>query len=328
MSFMRSEARRPGTRRPGTRRPGASIRVSAAAVALSVALSVALAGAALDPAGAQVPDVTSAPAEISTATMTSVAPTMAALGAFCPRSTGRWWEDDAAAGCVARFADRDASAPISARELRWLDLGALAPYAVVDVDAIDAAIAAYELRLIDEQVQRALEEAIQREAARVTRAASTRRPVQRERPGQPYSNATIEQVLNECGYHDTTPRSLEEQDRHRVSADRCIESRMPGYWDWVMATERERFGERPLTPAEEAAQAAEDARRLAEFEVWLAELSRKDAAARARLEERKERARQEIRDRCPHGGFASPTVTFASSYDEVDYVVTCYPGPG
>jgi len=321
MSFIRSDGR--------PRRE--TVRVAAAALVLCVGMAGAApeqASATPSEDGANVPDGAAAREAIATAAGSTAAPTTADMGAFCPRTTGRWWDDYAAIECAARLARHDVDTPLPVEEARSLDLGALPPYAVVDVDAVDAALAAYELRLVEERMEREAAEAAEREAARLARTISTRAPVRRERPGQPYSDATISRVLDECGYHDVSPRSYEEQDRHRVQVDACIESTMPGYWDWVRAVEREMFGERPLTPAEQAAQDAEDARLLAEWEAWLAEAHRKEEAARARHEERKERARQEIRDTCPHGGYASPTVAFASSYDEVDYIVTCNPAPG
>jgi uncharacterized protein YkwD len=104
-----------GTRNTVTCTPPrtAATRSQAAALALLVAL------------GVMAPDAARADASL-----------------FCPRPTGRWWEDVAAHGCRARLAGRDAADPLTPVELRWLDLGALPAYAVVDVAAVDAALAA------------------------------------------------------------------------------------------------------------------------------------------------------------------------------------------
>jgi hypothetical protein len=80
---------------------------------------------------------------------------------------------------------------------------------------------------------------------------------------------------------------------------RCVDQRIPGHYArWL----------------------EEEAQRQVEFDAAKAQ----EAAALARLEERRQRALQEIRDQCPNGGFASPTKYFVSSYDEIEYEVSCY----
>jgi hypothetical protein len=279
----------------------------------------------------------------------TVAPSPVVPARFCPQPTGNWWEDVSAEGCRTALAGREGTTPIAARELAWLDLGALPAFATVDVEAIAAAIAAYELRLAEEA------------AAVQPRAPGGRQPGLGSRRGQSYSDATIDRVLVDCGYHDMTPRSFDEQVRHSERTEACIESNMPGYWDWAMGGGSDSFGtavdpeqdayevclaqqgsvdilDRAASraffdaiarcvdrtvPGHYARWAAEEAKREVELEQALA----KEAAAYARLLERRERALQEIRDTCPHGGFASPTQYWVSSYDEVEYVVTCYDGP-
>jgi hypothetical protein len=274
---------------------------------------------------------------------------------FCPQPTGSWWEDISADGCRTALLGRDGrdgAAPLAARELSWLDLGALPAFATVDVEAIGAAMVAFELRIAEEKAA----------AVPVSRPPGGGQPARGPRRDQPYSDATIDRVLLECGYHDTSPHSYEEQMLHWERVNACIESRMPGYWDWMQAAELERAGI-TVDPEQEAYEAClvelgpnddildraasraffdaharcvdrsvpgyyarwvvEEAEREVVLEAALA----KEAAAYARLLERQERALQEIRDTCPHGGIASPTKFWVSSYDEVDYVVTCHDAP-
>jgi hypothetical protein len=275
---------------------------------------------------------------------------------FCPQPTGSWWEDISADGCRTALLGRDGrdgTAPLAARELSWLNLGALPAFATVDVEAIGAAIAAYELRIAEEK---------EAAAVPVSRPPGGGQPVQSPRRDQPYSDATVDRVHLECGYHDASPHSYEEQMLHWERVNACIESRMPGYEDWMQAAELERAGI-TVDPEQEAYEAClvelgpnddildraasraffdaharcvdrsvpgyyarwvvEEAEREVVLEAALA----REAAAYARLLERQERALQEIRDTCPHGGIASPTKVWASSYDEVDYVVTCHDAP-
>ena len=280
---------------------------------------------------------------------------------FCPRPTGRWWDDLTVRGCVELLTGRDHTTPVTGTELTWLDLGGLPAFAAIDIDAIDATIAAYEQRLLEEE-ERARAEAAERaraerEAARAARRTNARRQVQRERPGQPWPNATIDRVLLDCGYHDTTPRSLEEQVHHGERTTACIESRMPGYWDWVMAAERERFGI-TIDPEEEARQAClaqlgpmtsldpaaaraysdtlarcidqqvpghyarwaeAEARRQAEFEEAMA----REAVARAAFEARLAAAREEAAATCPNGWSVSYGGWMVSSLEEVKITIWC-----
>jgi hypothetical protein len=209
------------------------------AIALATACAITLAGIAVPSPAHAHPRLDATPRLVDDVvparTPVAIPTTDATL--FCPRPTGRWWEDVTVRGCVQLLIGRDHTTPISAVELTWLDLGDLPAFATVDLDELETFLTALEQRIADEA------EAAERAAAAAKaqpRPVAQRAP--RELPGQPYSNATIDRVLTECGYHDTTPRSLEEQDAHRVRADRCIDERMPGYWDWVRAADRKRAG--------------------------------------------------------------------------------------
>jgi hypothetical protein len=336
MSFLRSGAR-------------TATRLRATVSVLM--LSIGLAALAPSPAAGDIADAAPVLDGFTSSAKALVPAQGSGAGAFCPRTTGEWWHDYAAVGCVQLLAGRDATAPLTDTELSWLELGDLPAYATVDLAAIDAALAAYEQRLAEEAAA-AAEEA--------TRSVSQRAP--RQRPGQPYPTATIDRVLRACDYFDTTPRTMAEQEVYWSGVTACVEQSLPGYWQWKnsprSAPERievdpeqeayeaclEQLGstddiiDRAATrayfdaharcvdrrvPGYYARWASQEAKREAELEKALA----REAAAYARLLERQERARQEIRDTCPHGGIASPTKSWASSYDEVDYIVTCYDGP-
>jgi hypothetical protein len=237
-----------------------TVRTVTRAITLAITLAVtgATALVTLAPAHAQ-PDATSR--LVDDAQPARALPTAPATDAatFCPRPSGRWWDDLSVRGCIELLTGRDHTRPLTMAELAWLDLGDLPPYATVDVVAIEASLAAYEQHLADEAAAAA------EQAARDAAAAEPRpvaRPTRRELPGQPYSDATIDRVLTECGYHDTSPASYEEQERRRLRRNRCIEERMPGYWEWTQS-----FWEYELSEQEEAeiaeqaaaAQAARDA---------------------------------------------------------------------
>lgn len=110
-------------------------------------------------------------------------------------------------------------------------------------------------------------------------------------------NAAYDACLDRLGSLDTLDRAASAAyfDAHA----RCVDAQVPGYY---------------------ARWAAEEARRQVEYDKAM----EREAAARARLAIRREAALQEIRDTCPNGGFAAPTKYFVSSYDEVEYVVSCY----
>jgi hypothetical protein len=112
-------------------------------------------------------------------------------------------------------------------------------------------------------------------------------------------NAAYSACLEQLGSVDILDRAA--SDAHFDAHARCVDAQVPGYY---------------------ARWAVQDA----ESKAWLEEARRKEEEALARLAVRRERALQEIRDRCPHGGFASPTKYFVSSYDEIEYVVTCHDG--
>jgi hypothetical protein len=277
-----------------------------ASTVLAVACAMTLAVVAPSPAQAQL-DAT--PRLVNDALPARALPLAPAADAahFCPRPTGSWWEDIAVRGCIEVLAGRDHTTPVTDVELTWLDLGSLPAYATVDIDAIAASLAAYEQHLADEAAAAEAAEAAERAARATTRSQPARQRAPRELPGQPYSNATISRVLTECGYHDTTPRSLEEQETHWSRTNACIDERMPGYWDWVMAADRIE----PEPYDEEAAAAA--------HERWLEELRAIEAQRRAEMLERRDRenpiAVAAARDALLRG---SSSVTFVAFGDPVD----------
>jgi hypothetical protein len=328
-------------------------------VALAVACAMTLAAAAHSPAHAQ-PDAT--PRLVGDALPARALPPVpvADAAAFCPRPTGRWWDDVSVRGCIEQLTGRDHTTPVTDIELTWLDLGGLPAYATIDTDALAASLAAYEQRLADEAAAQAAAEAAEQAASRVpTRSSTTRRTVSTRASRQVPTFEQLERMMSECGlsFDDDhgplgehpciasawerlidaptsgagTPRSgPSEEDlaaerenvvyqaclEHLGSVDildraasdayfdahaRCVDAQVPGYY-------------------------ARWAAQQAEFKAWLAEAERKEKEALARLAVRRERALQEIRDTCPRGGFASPTKYFVSSYDEIEYVITCYDG--
>jgi len=270
------------------------------------------------------------------ATRAQVPTPVADAARFCPRPTGRWWDDLAVRGCVELLSGRDHTAPVTPTELSWLDLGSLPAYAIVDVDAVGATLAAYEQRLADEAAEEAAaaeaaEEAAAAEAAREAEEAAARAassgtargttgsgrsgPATAVVPGttEPRGSRPSEEDIRadrENAAYDACLEQLGSVDILDQAASaaffeahaRCVDAQVPGYYErWAAQN--------------------------AEFNAWLAELKRKEDEALARLAVRRERALQEIRDTCPHGGFASPTQYFVSSYDDIEYIVTCYDGP-
>jgi len=124
---------------------------------------------------------------------------VADASAFCPRPTGRWWDDLSVRGCIERLTGRDHTTPVTDVELTWLDLGSLPAYATVDIDAIAASLAAYEQHLADEAAAQAAAEAAEqapRDAAR--RAPARPAPSRRVRRPLP-TFEQVEQMMAECG---------------------------------------------------------------------------------------------------------------------------------
>jgi uncharacterized protein YkwD len=111
---------------------------------------------------------------------------------FCPRPTGRWWEDAAAHGCAQLLSGRDMTAPLGHRELGWLDLGALPAFATVDLEALTEELTAHAARMAAEAAAR---EAREEEARR-----ATARPAPSRRVRQPLPTfEQVEQMMAECG---------------------------------------------------------------------------------------------------------------------------------
>jgi len=199
MSFLRSDT-------PSSARLVTIVRAALALLLVPLLVGSAVVGA---PADAREPDATPAPLEVTPdgeeAAPALSSTTLVDLSMFCPRPTGRWWEDYSIRGCVEQLSERDLAEPLRDHELAWLDLGALPPFAAIDIAAIDTAIAAYEDRLAAEEIERAAREAAERaarEAAElqaVTRPAPAR-PQPSTRGREPFPTLTqIEEMMAECG---------------------------------------------------------------------------------------------------------------------------------
>jgi hypothetical protein len=323
---------------------------------LAVACALTLAAVAPSPAQAELAPT---PRLVSDALPARALPPVpvADASAFCPRASGRWWEDVSVRGCIEQLSGRDHATPVTDVELTWLDLGGLPAYATVDADTIVASLAAYEQRLADE----AAAEAAEREAASRARprSSTTRRTVSTRASRQVPTFEQLERMMSECGLSfDRDHGPLGEHPCIASAWERMVDSPTsgagtsrsgPSEEDLLAERENavysaclERLGEvdildRAASDAYFDAHArcvdaqvpgyyARWAAQQAEFKAWLAEAERKEKEALARLAVRRERALQEIRDTCPHGGFASPTKYFVSSYDEIEYVITCYDG--
>jgi len=169
-------------------------------VVLTVACAMTLATVAHSPAHAQLDATPRLVDDALPARALPPAP-VADAAAFCPRPTGRWWDDVSVHGCIEQLAGRDHTTPVTAVELAWLDLGGLPAYVTVDTDAIDASIAAYVQRLADEAAaaeaaEQAAAEAAARDAA-ARSAASRPAPTRRVRPLPTFEQ--VEQMMAECG---------------------------------------------------------------------------------------------------------------------------------
>jgi hypothetical protein len=274
------------------------------AVTLAVACAAVLAAVAPSPAQAELAPT---PRLVDDALPARVLSPASAPDAatFCPRPTGRWWDDYAVRGCVELLAGRDHTTPITDRELAWLDLGGLPAYATVDPDAIDAAIAAYVQRLSEEAAAEEARLAAEAAAARGRRAT----PARGRAPGGSWSGGADdffvdrESAVYEACFERTTRPSDDalggaEWDAFFRSVAVCVDLEIPGYL--ARWTQQE-----------------------AERQAWLEEARRNEAAARARLDARIEAARAEAAATCPGGWMVSYFGWMVSSYDEIEVTFTC-----
>lgn len=291
-------------------------------LALGLTLATTLATVATaTPARAD--DTTVVPAEAPAPTPTAQATDpVADADLFCPRPTGKWWEDVTAHGCVEVLAGRDRNTPLTGDELGWLDLGDLPAYATIDIDAIGASIAAYEQRLADEAA--AAEATVQqRSTDPLPRDPRGPEGVTDTAPGGATDEAW-DIVPNDAGLSAEELQAERETAAYTACLERLPEPEsMPGTPEWDVFFDTHAR----CVDAEVPGYYARWAAQKAEWDAEMEEGRRLADAAWDRLQQRKERALQEIRDTCPHGGIASPTKPFVSSYDEVEYEVTCNDAP-
>jgi uncharacterized protein YkwD len=174
-------------------RSAAPHRVAALVLAVPMWAGVVAAAHALpDATAAPTGAPSAAPTEVTNATATAAPVPLADLGVFCPRPTGRWWEDHTAHGCVQQLSGRDVTAPLDHRELTWLDLGALPAFATVDLEALTEELTAHEARVAAEAAEREAHEAA------VSRPPAP--PVPSRRVRQPLPTfEQVEQMMAECG---------------------------------------------------------------------------------------------------------------------------------
>lgn len=201
----------------GPRRAARAWRVRAAALCVILVVT--------PPSGVNADEPVAAP--VDGARPTRAMPPAPAVDAasFCPRPSGRWWEDLAARGCVELLAGRDLATPLTYRELGWLDLGGLPAYATVDVDAISGAITAFEQRLAEEATAAATAERTPRASRTSTRSGG------RSDEGWPRSESD---AWGEC--LDRVPRPPDESSLqgpawsdYMVAVATCTDAEYPGF---------------------------------------------------------------------------------------------------
>jgi hypothetical protein len=301
MPFLRSATARTSTTHTSTLRAA-----RARAVALAVGCVAVLAAVAPSPAHAELAPTPRLVDDALPARALPPTPTPDAA-TFCPRPTGRWWDDYAVRGCIELLAGRDHTTPITDRELAWLDLGGLPAYPTVDVDAIGEAIAAFEQGLADEAAEEEARLAAEAAAARGRRAT----PARGRAPGGSGSGGSDDffvdresAVYEAC--HERTPRPDDsvmiggaEWDAFFRSVAVCVDREIPGYLArWTQ----------------------QEAERQARFEEGL----RREAEARARLDARVEAAKVQAAATCPGGWTVSYFGWMVSSYDEIEVTITCH----
>jgi hypothetical protein len=237
---------------------------------------------------------------------------------FCPLPTGRWWDDLAVRGCIELLTGRDHTTPMSATELAWLDFGDLPPYAHVDIEAIDATLAAYAQHLAEEATARAEAEAAARDAGTGRTRRTTPTPA-RTTGGQdqdwhsgsdgfPYDGTLYydrESAMHEmCLARTPEPGGgamfggPEWNAFFRTVAE-CVDREVPGYLA------------RWLQQEADWAARAEEGRRQQE-------------AAQARLDARVEAAKVEAAATCPGTWTVSYFGWMVSSLDEIEVTITCH----
>lgn len=280
------------------------------AVTLAVACAAVLAAVAPSPAHAELAPT---PRPVNDALPARALPPTTAPDAatFCPRPTGRWWDDLAVRGCIELLTGRDHTTPITDRELAWLDLGGLPAYATVDPDAIGEAIAAFEQRLADEAAA----------AEQAARDAAVRQP---RAPGRSASTSGASGSRGEEGY---SYDGVLYYDRESAMYEMCLErTRRPddsvmlggAEWDAFFRSVAECV-DREI-PGYLARWMQQEAERQARLEEGL----RRKAEARARLDARIEAAKVEAAATCPGGWTVSYFGWMVSSYDEVEVTYVCH----
>jgi hypothetical protein len=146
---------------------------------------------------------------------------------FCPRPTGRWWEDHAAAACAELLAGRDLATPLTDVELRWLDLGGLPAFATVDTGAIAASLDTYVQRIADE----AAAQVTQRIASPTTRAPRPREGDLPPVPGPPPGEWGGWGGWDGESYEDMLARHREEYEVRLATEIAILEAGIARNWD-------------------------------------------------------------------------------------------------
>lgn len=270
---------------------------------------------------------------------------------FCPRPTGRWWEDVSALSCVELLAGRDHTTPMTERELAWLNFGGLPAYATVDVGAIDAAIAAFTQRLAEEA---AAEEArLAAEAAAAAQARTrTRRPTRPASTRRTFSDAELIDISAGCGHDmgsaptpeqdaciraaleqpagtgtppsDTEPEPSVDRESARYQACLDLVPRPPDSAP-LLGPERSNYRRAvaECVDREFPGYLARWEQEQAEWDAWLEEARRNDAAAQARLDARVEAAKAEAAATCPGAWTVRAFGFMVRSRDEVEVTIIC-----